>query len=113
MINKKSILNIVLIFIIATICFAYGISVASSEVKITDSLGSLLPTADSCGPHGTKSGEVCLCDYHFQGPACDQCVAGYAGENCNQCDTKAGFEMAPNKTATCMPARSQILASLR
>lgn len=63
-----------------------------------------------CGMHGAFSGEVCLCDYHFTGETCDQCVTGYVGGNCDTCDSALGYGSSPQKPELCLPDKAMRLA---
>lgn len=78
---------------------------ARAQIIGSDEFKVLAQTSENpCGEHGIWSGEVCLCDYRFQGSDCDQCVMGYTGLNCNRCDSDVGFEPIQQKTLTCLPA---------
>lgn len=78
---------------------------ARAQIIGSDEFKVLAQTSENpCGEHGIWSGEVCLCDYRFQGSDCDQCVKGYTGLNCNRCDSDVGFEPIALKTLTCLPA---------
>ncbi len=94
--SRKIFINITILAIVALILTAFTLSKEQAEVV----------AGDICGQHGELSGEVCLCDYHFDGKFCEECSNGYSGEDCKQCDGARGFAQIANQPGTCAPLRA-------